>query len=105
MDEHAFRRTIPQVGAAPDLISDDLPSNLEYLDDSFSASAGLRELDDKDFDDFNEDESMPVNDKDQTGLVSVYGGETIRLLDGQRLNVVENYFETLPPDAADESVQ
>lgn len=87
------------------MVYDDLPSNLEYLDESFSASAGLRELDDGEFEDFNEDESMQVNISDQTGIISVYGGETVRLLDTQGLRIVENYFETLPPAAMDESKQ
>lgn len=87
------------------MVNDDLPSNLEYLDESFSASAGLRELNDGDLEDFDEDEAMQVNISDQTGVTSIYGGETIRLLDPQGLRVVENYFETLPPEALDESKQ
>ena len=54
-------------------------------------------------DDFGEDESMQVNIGDQTGIISIYGGETIRLLDPQGLRIVEKYFETLPPEAMDES--
>ncbi|KAI0345175.1 hypothetical protein BDW22DRAFT_1370943 [Trametopsis cervina] len=104
LDEHAFRRTIPQVGAAPDMVDDDLPTNLDYLDDSFSATAGLRELDDDDLDEFSAEE-VPVNITDHTGLLSAYGGETIRLFDPQGLKIVENYFETLPPEATDESAQ
>ena len=41
LDEDAFRRP-PEVGPAPDMIYDDVPTKLEYLDVSFSASAGLR---------------------------------------------------------------
>ena len=104
LDEHAFRRTVPQVGAAPDMVDDDLPTNPDYLDDSFSATAGLRELDDEDLDEFDADD-MQVNIADQTGLLSAYGGETIRLFDPKGLKVVENYFETLPPEATDESAQ
>ncbi len=86
------------------MVNDDVPTNPDYLDDSFSATAGLRELDDEDLEDFNVDE-MHVNITDQTGLISAYGGETIRLLDPNGLQVEENYFETLPPEANDESAQ
>ncbi|KAI0093682.1 hypothetical protein BDY19DRAFT_1063485 [Irpex rosettiformis] len=105
LDEHAFRRTIPQVGATPDMVDDDLPTNLDYLDDSFSAAAGLRELNDSELDEFDMDDEMSVNVVDQTGLLSAYGGETIRLFDAKGLQVIENYYETLPPEANDESAQ
>ena len=59
-------------------------------------------LDDQDLDEFGED--YPVS-YDQTGVIARYGCETIRLLDPKGLNVVENYFETLPPDSADEMAQ
>lgn len=104
LDEHAFRLTIPQVGATPDMVDDDLPTNPDYLDDSFSATAGLRELGDDELDEFDENE-VHVNVADQTGLISAYGGETIRLFDAKGLQIIENYYETLPPEANDESAQ
>lgn len=86
------------------MVEDDLPSNLDYLDDSFSATAGLRALDDDEFEDeFTPDESGYSPITDQTGVISVYGGETIRLLDPAGLHIVEHHFDTLPPDSADES--
>lgn len=102
LDEFAFRHTIPEVGAAPDLITDNLPSNLDYLDESFSTTAGLREFDDEDLDDFYTNDTATG---DQTGVISTYGGETIRLFDPTGLHTIENYFETLPPEAVDESAQ
>ncbi|TFY83716.1 hypothetical protein EWM64_g299 [Hericium alpestre] len=98
MDEQAFRR-MPEVGAAPDLINDDLPSNAEYLDTSFGAAAGLRVLEDEDLDDF--DESDVVSDNTtlvagEAGITSKIGGETIKLLRPEGIHAVENYFDSLP---------
>lgn len=101
LDEHAFRQRVPEIGPAPDMIEDDLPSNLDYLDESFSASAGLKALEDDEEDEFYPD--GPTSFTDQIGVVATYGGETIRILDPEGLQVIEHYFETLPPDSADES--
>jgi autophagy-related protein 2 len=86
------------------MVDDDLPTNPDYLDDSFSATAGLRELEDEDLDEFDAEE-VQVNINDRSGLLSAYGGETIRLFDPKGLKVVENYYETLPPQAMEESAQ
>ena len=85
------------------MIDDDLPSNLDYLDDSFSATAGLKVLSDDESDEFYPED--PDQTRDQTGVIATYGGETIRLLDPQGLHIVEHYFDTLPSDSADESSQ
>lgn len=85
------------------MVDDDLPNNLDYLDQSFNASAGLMALDDEDEDDFYPED--PTQFADQTGVIATYGGETIRLLDPEGLHPVEHYFDTLPPDSADESSQ
>ena len=50
LDEQAFQRQ-PVIGPLPDMINDDLPRNLEYLDASFGAAAGLRPFDDEDEED------------------------------------------------------
>jgi len=101
IDQHAFR-DIPEVGAAPDMIHDDLPSNSDYLDVSFGAAAGLRELDDDDLDMDDQSQSeqmgstyMPSYSGDK-GVISNVGGETIRLRDTNGLHIVENFFNTLP---------
>ncbi|GJE87153.1 autophagy-related protein 2 [Phanerochaete sordida] len=103
LDEQAFLQRVPEVGPAPDMVEDDLPSNLEYLDDSFSATAGLKVLDDDESDEFYPQD--PNSTGDQTGVIATYGGETIRLLDPEGLHPVQHYFDTLPPDSADESSQ
>ncbi|KAJ3557004.1 hypothetical protein NM688_g1710 [Phlebia brevispora] len=100
IDEHAFLQQIPQVGPAPDLIYDDLPSNADYLDAAFGAAGGLLALDD-DEDEFGEYNVL----QDQPGTIATYGGETIRLLDPSGLHIVENYFDTLQPDSIDEGSQ
>ena len=81
------------------MIDDDLPTNPDYLDESFGAAAGLRELSDDEFTE-SDLESSFVETGGQTaqGATSAFGGETIRMLAPEGLHVVENYFETLPPD-------
>ena len=40
MDEEAFAR-LPSLGLDPDLLGDDLPTNLDYLDTSYAAGSAL----------------------------------------------------------------
>lgn len=98
VDEQAFRRH-PVIGPLPDLISDDLPSNPEYLDASFSAAAGFRELDD-DEDEFSLDEEQIP--RDTSGIIiSKHGGETVRMLLSNNLSVTEFFYDTMTPDNLD----
>jgi autophagy-related protein 2 len=84
------------------MIYDDLPSNPDYLDVSFGAAAGLRELDDDDLDMDDQSRSELTGGIDspsysaEKGVISSVGGETVRLLDPNGLHVVENFFNTLP---------
>jgi autophagy-related protein 2 len=95
---------VPEVGPPPDLISDDLPTNLDYLDASFGTAAGLRELRDDDLDEFDLDdkadlERIPYSiGGPQTGIISSVGGETIKILRPDGIRIVENYFDSLLPD-------
>ena len=100
LDEDAFK-TLPEVGAAPDMIIDDLPNNPDYLDESFGAAAGFREIEDDEFD----EEDIPVSDANADGVVSNVGGETIRMLSDSGMKIVEHHFDNLPPDALDDSSQ
>ncbi|KAI8998625.1 hypothetical protein BD414DRAFT_453550 [Trametes punicea] len=101
LDDQAFRR-LPEVGAAADMIEDDLPTNADYLDESFGAAAGLRELSDDEFDESDVEHSYtPAGAEDTRGVTSSYGGETIRMLRPEGIQIVENYFDTLPPDRSD----
>lgn len=94
VDEAAFR-TVPEVGAAPDMIADDLPVNMDYLDESFGAAAGLRELTEDDMDEFDATYTPDI-DYDDPSIISRVGGETIRILEPEGLDIVENHFNTLP---------
>lgn len=99
LDEDAFKR-VPEVGSTADMIGDDLPANLDYLDASFGTAAGLRELRDDDLEDFDAEEesgrTTPV--PGETGVVSNVGGETIRIFKG--FSFTEHYFDTITPDVA-----
>ncbi|KAF5380922.1 hypothetical protein D9615_004012 [Tricholomella constricta] len=102
VDDLAFMK-VPDVGTAPDMISDDLPTNMDYLDESFGAAAGLRELRDDDLDEFDIDESQaeyPHAIADGTGVISRIGGETIKILRPEGIKVTESYFDNLSPDAS-----
>ncbi|KAH7922102.1 putative peripheral membrane protein [Leucogyrophana mollusca] len=105
VDEEAFRK-VPEVGTMPDMISDDLPSNLDYLDASFGTAAGLRELRDDDLDDFDTEEASgrttPTTGH-KIGVVSNVGGETIKI--NRPLKFVDNYYDTLGPGHAEDVEQ
>ena len=85
------------------MIYDDLPTNLEYLGESFSASAGLRELPDDESEDdiFQHPTTSPGN---TDGIISYHGGETVRMFQPE-LGTVEHFFETLQPATEDEGSQ
>ncbi|KIK57741.1 hypothetical protein GYMLUDRAFT_75350 [Collybiopsis luxurians FD-317 M1] len=99
VDDLAFKK-VPEIGPAPDMIFDDLPRNPDYLDESFGTAGGLRELREEDLDDFDDDEEIfptSSNDSDLAGIVSRVGGETVRMLRPEGLQIVDNYFDKLPP--------
>ena len=102
LDEEAFK-TLPEVGAAPDMINDYhyLPSNPDYLDESFGAAAGFREIGDDEFD----EEDIPASNTNDEGVLSNVGGETIRILSDSGIKAVEHHFDRLPPDAAEDTSQ
>ena len=92
---------MPEVGPAPDMINDDLPTNLEYLDESFGAAAGLRELSDDEFD-IEEPGLNTTASGSASGIVSRVGGETIKMLRTEGIHILDNFFDTLPVDPAGE---
>ncbi|KAG6874206.1 hypothetical protein C0995_003752 [Termitomyces sp. Mi166 len=104
VDDLAFKK-VPEVGPAPDLIYDDLPTNMDYLDESFGAAAGLRELRDDDLDEFDVEElqaGYPDNTPSGVGVVSRVGGETIRMHRPEGIKVIDNHFEIITPQTTDD---
>ncbi|KAF6765267.1 hypothetical protein DFP72DRAFT_870567 [Ephemerocybe angulata] len=104
IDDLAFRK-VPEIGPTPDMIYDDLPTNLDYLDESFGAAAGLRELTDDDLDEFDIRDIAPPTapvTTSSTGVVSSVGGETIKILHGEGINIIEDYYDHLPRETIDE---
>ncbi|PCH37996.1 hypothetical protein WOLCODRAFT_87760 [Wolfiporia cocos MD-104 SS10] len=100
LDEDAFRQP-PEIGSTPDMINDDLPTNPDYLDESFGSAAGLRELDDDEFEvDANTTSSREY---EKPAHVSTYGGETIKMLRPEGLHIIEDYFLDMKPESADSS--
>lgn len=80
------------------MIYDDLPTNLDYLDESFGTAAGLREMVDEDLDEFDDKEIENTTSSNDPNVVSNIGGETIKIFDTQGLQIVEDYFLTIPPE-------
>jgi hypothetical protein len=104
IDEHAFRRA-PELGPAGDMIDDDLPTNPDYLGESFGAAAGLQELSDEEFQDLDEPEEVEgsyYEDRrtptpSSAGPTDNISGATVRMLDPRGIHFEENYFDHLPP--------
>ena len=87
------------MGPAGDMIYDDLPTNLDYLDVSFGTAAGLRELCDEDLDDFDDEEPLVHNGRvGDANTISRVGGETIKIFEAGGLGVVEDHFLMIPPE-------
>lgn len=87
------------------MINDDLPTNMDYLDESFGTAAGLRELRDDDVDEFEVEEEIPQSTSADTKVVSRVGGETIKLLHPEGIHISENYFESLPADSGNSNAE
>lgn len=96
VEDLTFKR-MPEVGPAPDMINDDLPTNMYYLDGSFGPAAGLREIVDDDLDGFETGDVIDT-DSDDPSLISKIGGETIKILDVKGLEAVDDYFLNIPPE-------
>jgi autophagy-related protein 2 len=99
---------MPEVGPAPDMINDDLPTNLEYLDESFGAAAGLRELSDDDLEEFDVEEAglsraTSAAGNSVSGIISRVGGETIKMLRSEGIHILDDFFDTLPLDTTGET--
>jgi autophagy-related protein 2 len=105
VEDFAFK-VAPEIGPSGDLIQDDLPTNLDYLDESFGSAAGLRELREEDLDEFDDDEENGTQGvPDDPSTVSKIGGETIKIFESDGLEAVEGYFLSIPPDTSQGSSQ
>lgn len=102
LDDDAFRR-VPELGPAPDMVDDDLPSNLEYLDASYGTAAGFREILDEDADDdfglhIGTATATFVNPPGGIGVISNAGGETVKMLTTS-IPIIENFYDNILPDS------
>ena len=95
LDENAFRRLAPALSYDPDMVEDDLPTNPDYIDVSYGSAAGVRDLTDEDLDEFDDGGRLTPTQGNR-GVVSVTGGETIKMLTQDGLNIIEGYYDNLP---------
>ncbi|KXN86892.1 Autophagy-related protein 2 [Leucoagaricus sp. SymC.cos] len=108
VEDVAFQR-LPEIGPAPDMISDDLPTNPEYLDESFGAAAGLREFSDDELDDLEDDVDGGSEVKHilfeevEPGCTSNHNGETIKV-HNEGINMIEEYYDNLPAELSESPV-
>jgi autophagy-related protein 2 len=92
------------------MIYDDLPTNPEYLDESYGAAAGLREFSDDELDDFEDENDAEHNEKnivlDEIGPEnsSSHNGETIKV-HAEGINMIEEYYDNLPADLSESPVR
>jgi autophagy-related protein 2 len=90
------------------MIYDDLPTNPDYLDESFGAAAGLREFSDDELDDLEDDDcGSEVKNIEFTevgpGCTSSYNGETIKV-HSEGINMIEEYYDNLPAELSESPV-
>ncbi|CAE6515684.1 unnamed protein product [Rhizoctonia solani] len=124
LEENAFHHDHhePELGPTLDIIKDDVPKNLDYLDDSFGATGRLIALSDEEPSSESTDEEemsesilggasailSPVHHSRAYETASHiitpeeeaqgYHGETITLLTNEGINIVEDYFENVEPE-------
>ena len=65
-------------------------------------AVGLHKLRDDDLDEFDTEEDVTTESgAQQTGVISRVGRETIKILQPEGIRIMENYFNTLPPDSGE----
>lgn len=97
LDEHAFARP-PEFTADADMIRDNLPLNTEYLEDSFGAAAGFRDLTEDDLEDFSDPEDTEAAYAQSSNAPRGAAHEAIRILDSLWVRPVEYYFDNMTPE-------
>lgn len=74
---------------------------MNYVDVAYGTAAGLVALPDDGEDDADSYIVRRPPPSNAPGVVSEFGGETIRILDPLGINIIDDYFENLPPDIDD----
>jgi autophagy-related protein 2 len=74
VEDLTFKR-MPEVDLAPDMIDDDLPTNMYYLDGSFGPAAGLREICDEDLDESDTEDITALESNDPSIIEHSNGGK------------------------------
>lgn len=97
LDEHAFARP-PEFTADADMIRDNLPLNTEYLEDSFGAAAGFRDITEDDLEDFIDPDDPEAAYAQGSNTSRGVAHETIRILDPLGVRPVEYYFDNMIPE-------
>ncbi len=87
-----------------DLINDEVPSNLDYLDEAFGTSGGVTALsDEEDFGALSDEgpygssPSTPVDEPPETPPTANLRQETIDLLHPEGVNIIEDFYENITP--------
>jgi autophagy-related protein 2 len=85
------------------MVEDDLPKNADFIDASYGPAAGARPMTEEDLEDFEEDHNggrrTPTQrGSDATGILSSFGGETIRLMANEGIRIIEGYYDNLLPE-------
>lgn len=102
LEENAFQLPV-EIGLAGDMIQDDLPNNSDYLYSAYGAAGGVAVLSEDDFEELSDRERSPGPEtptpstpESNVGVLSNIGGETIRILNSDGLNIVEDFLEHAP---------
>jgi autophagy-related protein 2 len=102
IEDIAFRR-LPEIGPAADMIYDDLPTNRDYLDESFGAAAGLRAFSDDELDDLDDNSDGETEAKNvlfmevEPGGIFNFNGETIKV-HPEGINIIEEHYDNIPAE-------
>ncbi|QRV75478.1 autophagy-related protein 2 [Ceratobasidium sp. AG-Ba] len=121
VEDNTFRRRPAAIAA--DMVDDDLPTNSDYLDESFGPAGGLMEFSEDELIGESSDEGAmsesvldsragleatspkSTHTSASTSETSIPAednqnrwGETVRMLVSEDIHVIEDYFETIEPD-------
>ncbi|KIO29524.1 hypothetical protein M407DRAFT_70393 [Tulasnella calospora MUT 4182] len=102
IDENAFA-SAPEVDVGGDLMQDDLPTNLDFLDTAYGTSGGVTVYSDDEFEDLSPiDESPQVASAStpstpENKSLSTFKGETVRILGSGPINIIEDFYDTVTP--------